>query len=140
MATDRSNIVTLLQRVVDLLVRLIGDKIELTARQLRGSAEELGQRATVGIAGALAIAVGAALVALAAAEALAPLLPSRAARLLVVAAPFLIAGAVALRRARSSQGRIAGAATDQTDGHRDQRQHQQHVDPRAERIAADHPE
>jgi uncharacterized membrane protein YqjE len=133
--------VTLLQRLVELVVRLVGGRIELAGAQIRDGAARAARVAAFALAGALLAAVALALLALAAVDALAPLVTSRALRFLIVAAP-LVAGALVLVRAAraASERRLAGAATDETDGDRDERQHQQHVNPGAERVAAHHAE
>jgi hypothetical protein len=139
MATEaRGDLISLLQRLVELTVRLVGGRIELATAQVRAGAARAGRRAAWGLAGAVTITVGAALLGLAAAEALAPRVGGRAIALLIVAAPFLVVGGVLASRA-SDRG-VAGAAANEPDGDRDQRQDQQHVDPRAHRVAAHHAE
>jgi hypothetical protein len=137
MGEPRPDLLSLLQRLVELTVRLVSGRIELASAQVRrGSA-----RAARAAVGALLVTVGAIWIAAAAVDALAPLVASRALRELIVAAPFVVAGAIVLTRARApSERRLAGAATDQADRHAHQRQHQQHMDPGAERVAAHHPE
>jgi hypothetical protein len=138
-APDR-NIVALLQRVVDLLVQLIGNKIELAGAEVRTGAREVGRRAVLGATGGLLATVGVTLLALAAVDALAPLVGSRALRLTLVAAPFLVAGVLFAARARSRQAGLAGPAADDRNHHRDDGQHQEHMEPGSERVAAHHPE
>ena len=116
-----ANLFDLMQRVVDLLVRVVAEEAERTRRQVAWFA-----------AGAVLLGVALAFVAGAAVEALAPLLPNRALRLLTVAVPLALGGRALLQRG------IARSAAEQRDGERDRGQHQQDVDPRADRIAADH--
>jgi len=137
-AQPRSDLITLLQKLVDVTVRLIGGRIELATAQVREGAARAGRTAAWSLAGALAFTVGAALGALAVAEAIAPHVGGRAIALAIVAAPFLVAGAVTIARA-SHQG-LAGTAADQTDRDGDQGQHEQNVDPGAHRVAAHHAE
>ena len=136
-----TDFVGLVQKLVELVVRLVGGRIELASAQIRDGAGRAGRVAALALAGALLAAVGLALVALAAVDALAPLVASRSLRLLLVAAP-LGAGALLLMRAAraASERRLARAATDETDRHRDQREHQKDVNPGAERVAAHHSE
>jgi len=117
------NVLDLMQRVVDLLVRVIGEEATRTRRQASWFA-----------AGLLLLGMAVAFAAGALVEALAPLIPQRALRLLTVAVPLALVGRALLQRG------VAGAAADERDGQRDDRQHQQHVNPRAQRIAADHSE
>jgi uncharacterized membrane protein YqjE len=138
--SDR-NIVALLQRVVDLLVQLIGNKIELASTEVRDTAQDVGRRAIYGAVGALLATIAVMLLALAAVEALAPLVTSRALRLVLVATPFLVGGWGVARRARSDAERgLARPPANDRDHHRDDRQHQQDVQPGTERIPAHHPE
>jgi hypothetical protein len=132
------NIVALLQRVVDLLVKLIGDKIELATGQVRAGAEAAGRRAAVGLVGGLIATVGLMLLALAGVEALGALVSNRALRLLIVATPLLVAGVtlgVRVRPGRSGRPR-SGAALHHREHQDDDGEDQEHVDPRAERVAA----
>lgn len=115
------NVLDLMQRVVDLLVRMIGEEAARTRRSASWFA-----------AGLLLLGVAVAFTAGALVETLAPLIPSRALRLLTVAVPLALAGRALLQRG------VASAAANQADGERDDRQHQQHVNPGAQRIAADH--
>jgi hypothetical protein len=137
---ERANIVDLLQRVVDLLVKLIGGKIELATSQVRETADSVSRRVIRGAAGALIATIGVTLLALAAVEALAPLIESRALRLLLIGAPLVGAGALISFRARPSERGVAGAATDEGDHHRDDGEHQKDVNPSADRVAAHHAE
>jgi hypothetical protein len=118
-----ANLFDLMERVVDLLVRLVGEEAARTRRQAAWFA-----------GGVVLLGLAVAFVAGAAALALAPLVGSRAIALVTVAVPLALAGRVLLQRG------IAGAATDERDRQRDHRQHQQHMHPRAGRIAAQHPE
>ena len=90
-----------------------------------------------GLAGGLVAAVGLALLAAAAVEALAPLMRSAALRLLLVGAPLFAAGAVLILLALRVP---AGAAPDHADDHRQEGQGQDHVRPGAERITAHQPQ
>jgi hypothetical protein len=116
-----ANLIDLMQRVVDLLVRMIGEEAAHARRQVAWFA-----------AGAVLLGVALAFVAGAAVEALAPLLPSRSLRLLTIAVPLALGGRALLQRG------IARSATEQGDRQGDHRQHEQNVDPRAQRVAADH--
>lgn len=136
---DRPHLIELVQRVVDLVVKLIGARIELATTQLQDGARLVGRTATLALVGALVLTVGAVLLSLALVEALQPLVASRAWRLLLVAAPLLLIGAATVQRARSHH-RLAGPTADQRNHDADHGQDQEHVDPRAERIAADHAE
>jgi hypothetical protein len=118
-----SNLIDLMQRAIDLMVRLVVGELHL-ARRLLGWT----------LAGAITIGVALALLALAGADALAPLIHSRPLRLALVALPLALAGLALLQRG------IAGAAADERDRQRDDRQDQQHVNPGAERVAAHHAE
>jgi uncharacterized membrane protein YqjE len=138
--TERTNIVELLQRVADLLVKLIGGKIELATTQVRETAESVARRVAWAVVGALIATVGVALLALAAVDALAPLVASHALRLLLVGAPLLLAGALTLLRTRASERGVASATTDERDHDRNDREHEQHVDPRTDGISAHHAE
>ena len=132
-------IVTLLQRVVDLLVQLIGGKIELTTRQLTASANEASRRAGLAFAGGLTLLLGVALLADAAVVALAPLVSSLALRLLLVAAPVCLVGARLLVRALAPSARGGShPAMDERDGYRGHAQDHQHVARGADRIPAEH--
>jgi hypothetical protein len=132
------NVVALLQRVADLGVQLVGNRIELASAELRASTVTAGRRLLVGAAGALVAAVGVALAALALVEGLAPLIEGRALRLLLVGAPLILGGALVL--ARASGGGGAGSAADHGDRQQHDGDHQQHVDPGAEGVAAHHAE
>jgi hypothetical protein len=98
LAAERPELVRLLQRLVELLTRRFGERVESARDELGERARLLGRRASLALAGALALAVGLALAGAAAVEALAPLVASRPARLVLVAAPFLAVGAGALWR------------------------------------------
>jgi hypothetical protein len=140
-ATSDRNIVALLQRVVDLLVQLIGNKIELAGTQVRDTARDVGRRGILGAVGALLAAVGVMLLALAAVDALAPLVTNRALRLVLVAVPFLVAGALFAARARSgAEGGLARPPADDRDHQRDDRQHQEYVQPGPHGVPAHHPD
>jgi hypothetical protein len=125
--------------VVDLLVQLIGNKIELASEQVRTGAQAVGRRAVIGLAGALVATVGLMLLALAGVEALGGVIASRALRLLLVALPLLGGGLFVAGRARSER-RVSGAPPNERDHHRNEGQDQKHVNPRAEGVAADHAE
>ena len=136
-----TDFVGLLQKLVDLVVRLVGGRIELASAQVRDGARRAGRVAALALAGALLAAVAVALVALAAVDALAPLVASRSLRLLLVAAPLGAAALVLMRAARAaSERRLTRSATNETDRHRDEREHEQDVNPGAERVAAHHSE
>jgi hypothetical protein len=139
-APERANIVDLLQRVVDLLVKLIGGRIELATAQVRETADSVSRRIIRAAAGALIATVGVTLLALAAVEALGPLIANRALRLLLIGAPLLGAGALILAFARPSERGVSGPATDERDHDRDDGEHQQDVNPGTHRVAAHHPE
>jgi ABC-type nickel/cobalt efflux system permease component RcnA len=137
-AAPPNDLISLLQKLVELTVRLISGRIELATAQVRDGAARAGHAAAWALGGAVALSVGAALAALAAVEVLAPRVGGRAFALALVAAPLVTAGAWAF--ARASRRRIVGAAADQANGHRDERQHEQDVDPGADRVTADHAE
>jgi len=134
-----SHVVALLQRVTDLLVDLIGGKIELATAQAQQTVDSASRRAISGAAGALLASVGLGLCALAAVDALAPFVTSRPLRLLLGGAPLLVAGALVLARA-ASERRVRGTAPDHRDRQQDDREDQEHVDPRTDGVAAHHPE
>jgi hypothetical protein len=135
MMDERRDLWSLLQRLVELGVRLVNERLELAEAQLRHRAAELRRRAAPVLAGAFALAIGAALGALAAVDALAPLVPSRPLRLVLVAVPFVAVGAALLGR---SSSRLAGSLADDGDDHRHQREQEQDVNPGAARVAAHH--
>jgi hypothetical protein len=141
MADSRSELMAVLQRVVDLLVKLIGGKIELATTQLQDGAVRTGRAAGYGVAGGLILTVGLALLAAAAVDALAPLIAYRPLRLLIVAAPFVTLGAATIATARRAlQRRVAGPSANEPDGQRDEGKHQEHMNPRAHGVPTDHAE
>ena len=99
-SASRSELMTVVQRVVDLVVKVISGRIELTATEVRDGAGRARRGAGLGLAGALMLVVGFLLLAGAAVDALAPWVVSRPLRLLIVAAPFVIAGTATVARAR----------------------------------------
>jgi hypothetical protein len=132
----RPDLLALVQRLVELSVRLVTERLEAAQRQLTDGARTASRRALYALVAALAFTLAAALLAAAAAEALAPLVASRALRLLLVSVPFVALGAWAAPRSR----RPLGAAADDADDHRHQGQHQQHVNPRPDGVSAHHAE
>jgi hypothetical protein len=110
-----------MQRVVDLLLRMISEEAARARRQVAWFAA-----AAVLLGVALAFVVGAAV------EVLAPLLPSRPLRLIAVAVPLALGGWALLQRG------ISGSSTQERDRQGDRGQHEQDVNPRADRVAADH--
>jgi hypothetical protein len=105
-ATERPDLSVLLQRLADALLKLVGERLELARVEARAEAKRLALPAAALIAGGLVATVGALLFALALVDALRPLLPSRALRLVTVGSPLLALGIVATRLAL---GRISPA-------------------------------
>lgn len=109
---------SLVQRIVELTVRLVGARLEQTGAELKTGAARVGRAAAWAFAGGLLIALGVGAVAAAAVEALAPLVAARSLRLLIVAAPLFALGAVAIRAARA-RARSAGPAPAEGEARRD---------------------
>lgn len=109
----RPDLFSILQRVAELVVRLVTQRLELAETHVRDGASRVGRASTLGLAGGLLTLVGVLLVADAAVEAIAPWVASRAVRLLTVAAPFLLAGVTATASARAAlKGQVGGAAAE----------------------------
>lgn len=132
-----SDFVSLVQRLLDLLSKLFTERVELAKNELQAGARRASRRAALAFAGGLFFAVGIAFAGAAAAEALAPLIHNLALRLLLIALPLVMVGAWLV--ARASSDRLAGPLTDDRDHDGQEREHQEHVRPGAERIAADQP-
>lgn len=113
MPSERNDMTALFQRLADTLVRLCGDRIELARVELRDEAERLLRVAAALLLGAAAAGVGLVLIALAATDALTPLVASRPARLMLVGGPLLVWGGVRLARAVRA---LPGAAGENDDG------------------------
>jgi hypothetical protein len=137
---QRPDLIALLSRLVELLSRLWVERLDEARRQLEAGVQRAGRTAGLALAGALVLTVGLALVCVALVDALAPLVPSRPLRLTLVAAPLVLAGALALWRAGRRSNRLTAAAPDHRDDHQHQGQDQQHVNPRPDGVAADHSE
>jgi hypothetical protein len=123
----RGELISLLQRLVELLTRLFNERMELA----RGELHEGARRAVWVFAGGLFAAMGLAFFGAAAVEALAPLVRSRALRLCLVALPLFGAGAAILLRV---------SAPRHAHDHGQQRHRQDHVRQAAEGIAAHQPQ
>src|SRR5438552_3983024 len=93
MPAERQDVPALLQRLAEVLMRLLGERLELARIETRSEVARLltGLRSALG--GALAALVGLTLVALAAVESLRPLIASLGVRLLAVGAPLMLFGA-----------------------------------------------
>lgn len=116
MPNERNDMTALFQRLADTLVRLCGDRIELARCELRDEAERLLRVAAALLLGAAAAGVGLVLIALAATDALAPLLASRPARLMLVGGPLLGWGGVRLVRAGRELPRAPGMDGEGNEG------------------------
>jgi hypothetical protein len=134
---ERVDLFTLVRRLIELTVQMVGKRLELAQSEARHLLRQIVRRLVPATVAVVALALGAAFAGLAAVDALAPVVTSRVLRLLLVAVPFVAVGVVALGRAKASD-RLAGSATDDADDHRHQRQYEEDVNPRAERIAAHH--
>jgi threonine/homoserine/homoserine lactone efflux protein len=134
MPTGRSSdVIALIERAAELVVRLVSARLELAAAQLRTSAVRTGRRAAYAFAAGLALALALALVAAALVDALASLITSRPARLLLVSAPFFVVAYWA-----ASHG--VRPATDEPDGERDHGEDEQDVDPGSDGVTTDEAE
>jgi hypothetical protein len=137
MTPGRGDFLSLVERLIDLLSKLFTERVALARGELQESARRAGRRASLGLAGALLCAVGLAFLGAAAVDALAPLVKSVWLRCLLVSLPFVASGAWLISRAGSD--RLAGAAPDDRDHDREQRQHQEDVRPGTERVAEHQP-
>lgn len=95
---ERADLTTLFQRLADTLVRLFTERVDLARVELREETERILSILSRLLLGAAAAAVGLVMLALAATDLLLPFVHSRAARLLLVGAPLLTAGALQLLR------------------------------------------
>jgi len=127
------DVIALVERAAELVVRLVSARLELAAVQLRAAARQTGRRALLALTAGLALTLALGLVAAALVDALAALVASRPARLLLVSAPFFALAAWA-----ASHG--ARPATDEPDGERDHREDEEDVDPGPDGVAADEAE
>jgi hypothetical protein len=130
----RDDLFSLLERLVELLTRLFTERVDAARGELTVRARGVLRGAAWAFAGGLLVAVGLAFAGAATVEALGGLIASRALRLVIVAASIVCAGAVVLRRG------LAHSAADDRDDHGDERKHEQHVNPGADRVAAHHGE
>jgi uncharacterized membrane protein YqjE len=99
MTNERPDLPALFQRLADALVRLAGERFDLARVELR---EDLGRiLGQVGelLLGAVAAGVGTVLLAVAATDALAPWVASRAVRLALVGSPLTLYGVLRVRAA-----------------------------------------
>jgi hypothetical protein len=127
---SRPDLISLITRLFELSTKLFSERIELAKGELRGGAAVGARRAAWFFVSGLSCAVGLVFVGLASVDALGHLINSRALRCLIVAVPFVAFGLYVLAR----------AAADHTDDHRQERQHEDDVRPRAEVVAAHQPE
>jgi uncharacterized membrane protein YqjE len=133
MAGRPPDVIALVERAAELVVRLVSARLELAAMQLRAGATRTARRALLALAAALGLTLALALVAAALVDALASVVASRPARLLLVSVPFFALAAWA-----ASHG--ARPAPNEPDGQRDDGEHEQEMDPRPDGVPADEPE
>jgi hypothetical protein len=134
-----SEMVALLERLVELLAKLFSERITLARAELQESARQAGRRAGLVLAGGLIGAVGVAFVAAALTESLRPLLASLSLRLFAVSLLLLGAGALVVRRALRPAHILPRALPDYRDHDGEERQHQDQVGPRTEGTAGHQP-